>query len=120
MPMEIALNQLGVKAIAETLPPADYRIPQILGGLGILKFNDDVSGKINSGHVFKLDDPQVLAIRSASVEAVGLLKARYEQQHGKQITCAELDGLLYLLSRNRPLMAMKAMKPHMLVATAGF
>jgi hypothetical protein len=120
MTLEIALNQLGATAVAETLPPADYRIPQILEGLGILKFSDDVSRKINTGHIFKLEDPEVHAIRAATVEAVGLIKARYEQQHGKEISCAELDGLLYLLSRNRPLMARTTMKPHMLVATAAF
>ncbi len=120
MTMEIALNQLGAKAIAETLPPADYRIPRILEGLGILKFSDEVSRKVKDGHVFRLEDPEVHAIRAATVEAVGLIKARYEQQHGRETTCAEIDGLLYLLSRNRPLMTRTTMKPHMLVATAAF
>lgn len=120
MTMEIALNQLGERAIAETLPPADYRIPQILEGLGILRFADDVSRKINSGHVFRIADPEVRAIRAMTVEAVGHIKAAYGRQHGAQITCADLDGLLYLLSRNRPLMTRASMKPHMLVATAAF
>ena len=39
---------------------------------------------------------------------------------GRETTCAEIDGLLYLLSRNRPLMTRTTMKPHMLVATAAF
>ncbi len=120
MTMEIALNQLGAKAIAETLPPADYRIPQILEELGILSFSVDVATKLDRGHVFKLDDPEVHAIRAATVEAVVLVKARYEQQQGQQISCAELDGLLYLLSRNRPLMARSTMRPHMRVITAAF
>ena len=120
MTMEIALNQLGERAIAETLPPADYRVPQILEGLGILKFSSDVSAKITSGHVFRLEDPEINAIRAATVEAVGLIKSRYEKQQDRETTCAEIDGLLYLLSRNRPLMARHTMKPHMLVATAAF
>jgi Potential Queuosine, Q, salvage protein family len=118
--MEIALNQLGQRAIAETLPPADYRIPQILEGLGILRFADDVSRKIDGGHVFRITDPEVRAIRAMTVEAVGHIKAGYERQHNTSMTCAELDGLLYLLSRNRPLMTRASMKPHMLVATAAF
>ena len=120
MTMEIALNQLGAKAKALTLPPADYRIPQILEGLGILRFNDELNNKIFNGHVFRISDPEVRAIRAQTVEAVGHIKAAYERQHGTDITCAELDGLLYLLSRNRPLMARASMKPHMLVATAAF
>ena len=118
--MEIALNQLGETAISQTLPPADYRIPQILEGLGILRFTDDVTRKICSGNVFRITDPEVCAIRAMTVEAVGHIKSGYERHYGTQITCAELDGLLYLLSRNRPLMARASMKPHMLVATAAF
>lgn len=120
MTMEIALNQLGAKAKALTLPPADYRIPQILEGLGILRFSDALSAKINDGHVFRITDPEVRAIRAMTVEAVGHIKASYERQHSTTKTTAELDGLLYLLSRNRPLMTRASMKPHMLVATAAF
>lgn len=120
MTMEIALNQLGAKAKALTLPPADYRIPQILEGLGILRFNDALCAKISDGHVFRITDPEIRAIRAMTVEAVGHIKAGYERQHHASITCAELDGLLYLLSRNRPLMTRASMKPHMLVATAAF
>lgn len=120
MTMEIALNQLGCRAVSETLPPADYRIPQILEGLGILKFSNDVAAKIRRGHIFSLDDPEVQAIRSATIEAVGLIKDRYERHHGRKTTCAELDGMLYLLSRNRPLMTRATMKPHMIVATHAF
>lgn len=120
MTMEIALNQLGHTAVAETLPPADYRIPQILEGLGILRFSTELSDKVARGFVFRIDDPHVRAIRAMTVEAVGLIKATYEAQHDKNISCAELDGLLYLLSRNQPLMSRATMKPHMLVATHAF
>jgi hypothetical protein len=120
MTMEIALNQLGAKAKALTLPPADYRIPQILEGLGILNFSDALQDKLTHGHVFRISDPEVKAIRAMTVEAVGHIKACYELQRGKAITTAELDGLLYLLSRDRPLMSQASMKPHMLVTTAAF
>ena len=120
MTMEIALNQLGAKAKALTLPPADYRIPQILEGLGILRFSDALSTRITDGHVFRIADPEVRAIRAMTVEAVGHIKAGYERQRGHAITCAELDGLLYMLSRNQQLMTRPAMKPHMQVATAAF
>lgn len=120
MTMEIALNQLGAKAEALTLPPADYRIPQILEGLDILRFSEALRSKIIDGHVFRITDPEVRAIRAMTVEAVGHVKVSYERQNGRDITCAELDGLLYLLSRNRPLMSRATMKPHMLVATKAF
>jgi hypothetical protein len=120
MTMEIALNQLGYVAIAETLPPADYRIPQILEGLGILRFSPALSEKVADGHVFHIDDPDVRTIRAMTVEAVGLIKAAYEERHGRAVSCAELDGALYLLSRNRALMGSSHMKSHILVTTAAF
>lgn len=120
MTMEIALNQLGHKAIAETLPPADYRIPQILEGLGILRFAPELSDKIASGHVFRIDDPHVRTIRAMTVEAVVMIKKAQEERLGRNVSCAELDGLLYLLSRNQRLMADAGRKPHMMVATHAF
>lgn len=118
--MEIALNQLGYKAQALSLPPADYRIPQILEGLGVLKFRAALSRKIDAGHLFVLNDPEVRAIRAMTVEAVGHIHERYAAHHGNPITCAELDGMLYLLSRNQSLMSRASMRPHMLVATPAF
>lgn len=118
--MEIALNQLGIKARTLSLPPADYRIPQILESLGVLKFSAPLSAKIDDGHLFELNDPEVRAIRAMTVEAVGLIRDNYERRHGSPITCAELDGVLYLLSRNQSLMTRASMKPHILVATAAF
>lgn len=118
--MEIALNQLGYKAQALTLPPADYRIPQILEGLGVLKLSAALSAKIAAGHLFELNDPEVRGIRAMTVEVVGHIRDRYEARYGKPVSCAELDGMLYLLSRNAPLMRTTSMRPHMLVATAAF
>ena len=120
MTMEIALNQLGLRATAETLPPADYRIPQILEGLGILRFSNALSRKLADHHIFRRDDPEIVAIRAMTVEAVGLIRQFYGRHHARDITCAELDGLLYLLSRNRPLMTTTKLRPHMMVATAAF
>lgn len=120
MTVEIAFNQLGERAIAHTLPPADYRIPQILEGLGILRLSDHLAAKIEAGHIFRLDDEEVHALRSMTVEAVGQIRSAYERIHARPITCAELDGMLYLLSRNPDVMARRAMKPHIKVATAAF
>lgn len=120
MTMEIALNQLGGKAVALIPPAADYRLPQILEGLGVLRFDAALESKIQNGHVFGLRDPEVCAIRAMTIEAIGHIKLRYEDRYGLNITCAELDGRLYLLSRNHQLMTRASMKPHILVATAAF
>lgn len=120
MTMEIALNQLGFKAFADTPPPADYRIPQILEGLGILRLSRRMREKIEDGHVFHHDDPHVEVIRAATVRAVRLIRSAWEAENGKPISCAELDSMLYHLSRNRALMGQCVKRPHMLVATPSF
>lgn len=120
MTMEIALSQLGHKAVAATPPPADYRIPQILEALGILRFDPQLAELIAKGHLFERSDPRVHAIRAMTVEAFGLIRDAYARHHGQPITAAELDGRLYLLSRDARLMTRIATRPHMLVATPAF
>ncbi len=120
MTMELALKQLGYAAHANTIPPADYRIPQILEGFGILKFSDDLADKLANQHVFSLTDPEVRALRAATVQAVAAIGAAYEQRAGTRPSPASLDGMLYMLSRNATLMNSGRMKPHMTVATMAF
>jgi hypothetical protein len=81
-------------------PPADYRIPQILEGLGILQFSERLTGKIGRSHVFRLDAPEVRAISAAAVEGAGLIKDAYERHYSKNTTCAEnLERLLQANAR---------------------
>lgn len=118
--MEIALNQLGHRATSMTPPPADYRIPQILEGLGILKFNQKLADGIDTSHLFAAADPEVRAVRTMTVEAAGQIRDAYQRHYGRNIGTGELDGMLYLLSRDRRLMSRATIKPHMLVSTLQF
>lgn len=120
MTLEIALKDLGFDAKAYTVPPADYRIPQILQGLGVLRFHDELARDIERGRVFHARDRQVHAIRAATVEAVTEISKNLVVHDRSPLTTAELDSRLYLLSRNQALMTTRAMKPHMLVATLSF
>ncbi len=120
MTMEIALKDLGFAAKSFTVPPADYRIPQVLEGLGVLRFHNVLASEIEQGRVFRQGDVQVRAIRRATVEAVTAIGEALAQQTGRAISTAELDSRLYLLSRNPALMSARSMKPHMLVATLAF
>lgn len=120
MTMEIALNDLSITARSMTPPPADYRIPQILEGVGILHLETHLKEKVARRYLFAHDDPEVRAIRTATVEAVGHIRSAYEAHYQKRTGFAELDGKLYLLSRNADLLARKSMHPHLLVATPSF
>lgn len=122
MTMEIALNQLGFNALAITPPPADYRIPHILSSsrFRILRYSKALAERIEAGHVFHAADPEPRAIRAMTVEAAGHIRAAYVQRFERSITPGELDGMLYLLSRNQALMPTKALHAHMMVATPAF
>lgn len=120
MTLEIALKDLGVDAKAYTVPPADYRIPQVLQGVGVLRFHDELARDIERGRVFQAHDCQVHAIRAATVEAVHEIGKHLVARDRTPLTTAELDSRLYLLSRNEALMTTRPMKPHMLVATPLF
>ena len=120
MTMEIALGQLGYAATAATIPPADYRIPQILESFGILRFTPALSQKLGRKMVFCLNAPEVRAMRAATVQAVGLIKIAFEKHSGAPVSSAALDGMLYMLSRDKAVMQSAAMKPHMQVATLAF
>jgi hypothetical protein len=66
--MEIALSQLGAAAAARTPPPSDYRIPQILEGLGIPQFGPRHTARLARGLVFALKAREVPPC-AAAVEA---------------------------------------------------
>lgn len=118
--MEIALTQLGQRAEAMTVPPADYRIPQILEGLGVLRLSPELSAKIEARHLFAATDPEVRALRSMTIEATGHIRSAYEQYYRCKVGSGELDGMLYLLSRNEELTRRAIQRPHILVATPAF
>lgn len=120
MTMEIALRDLGYRASAYTVPPADYRVPQILEGLGVLILSPALAAQIEGGRVFPGHAPEVHAIRRATVDAVSRIGKALVQRSGQTVSTAELDSRLYLLSRNTALMSGRRMKPHMLVATKAF
>lgn len=120
MTLEIALRDLGFEASAYTIPPADYRIPQVLEGLGILQFRPDLAKQIAAGRIFALDAPEVRAIRTATVRAVDAIRKCLLTEGHRPMSTADLDSCLYLLSRNEVLMSRTTMRPHMMVATLAF
>lgn len=120
MTMEIALTKLGYPATSSTTPPADYRIPQILEGFGILAFAPHVARQLSANHIFRRDDPAVRAIRAATIKAVGLIRSHYQAETGEALSTAHLDGMLYQLSRNENVMRARPFKPFMRVLTLAF
>jgi hypothetical protein len=112
MMMEIALNDLGIPSHSLTIPPSDYRLPQILEAHGVLAFGDDLSQKLNKCTPLPLNSQEARAIRAATVIAVT------DIQKATGTRLSEVDARLYMMSRQPSVMAQA--KPHMIVPTMNF
>ena len=75
---------------------ADYQVPKVLRGLGILKYADPVASRVDSGNLIAQDDPIEVAIRAATVVACErVAKAKGVSPH-------ELDYLLWTKRNDFP------------------
>lgn len=54
---------------------SDYVLPQVLEGLGVLRYSDDLRRKIESREGFDENDPAVQDLRAATIDACALLSA---------------------------------------------
>lgn len=68
---------------------ADYQIPKVLRGLGVLRYNDELGSQVDSGRLLEPDGPCEIAIRAASVIACEEISEK------KNIGAPELDFWLW-------------------------
>lgn len=78
---------------------ADYKIPQILRELGILRYADTLACKVDAGYEVIAGSDEELAVRAATVAAVEIIK----QKTG--LTAPQIDGALWLAAQNKTCMA---------------
>jgi len=79
---------------------ADYRLPQALRGLEILKYSEEVAELVDNGKVLKAGGREEAAIRSATVVASYKLTEEFNSNLDKKITAAHVDGFLFRYGRN--------------------
>lgn len=91
---------------------ADYKVPQVLNGLGILKYSDGLSECIHSNKYIPKDSDQEIEIRACAIQAGEIIKTEL-QKTIPWITSAHLDTYLWRTSKNPNLI----LPPHHLTRT---
>jgi len=79
---------------------ADYRIPQLLLGEGVLEYNDELLQKVKSQEVFIYGCPEEVEIRAAMITAVELLKDEL-QSLNVNWSSVEIDWLLWQVGEEK-------------------
>lgn len=77
----------------------DYKIPQILNYLGVLEYSERLNKKIKNKILIPAGSLQELEIRSATVQAVEILKKELKAK-GQNIPAFQLDWILWNKSKN--------------------
>ena len=88
------------------LIPADYQIPKVLEGLGILKYSDELKNSIENDIILPAVSKYEVEIRANTIIAIEQLK------HLTGLSTSELDGYLFSI-KNDP----KFNKHHLTITT---
>jgi len=96
----ISKGQPGLKNLEKLTAFADYKIPQILRSLGILKYSDKLANKIDSYLPIKKDSKEEVEIRAATIWAVELIRQKLQKKY-KFVTAPHLDTMLWNKSQTK-------------------
>jgi hypothetical protein len=94
---------------------ADYKIPQILRNLGIIKYSPKLADKIDSYQLILKDSADEVEIRAATVWAVELIKQQLQTKYNF-VTAAHVDSMLW----NRSQTKTKDQKPYHRTLTTAY
>ena len=86
------LPNIQMKNIDQLTIFADYKLPQILRGFGILKYHKELTKKVDSYTILEKDSPEEIEIRSATIWACELIAHKIGE---KPVT---VDNALWHLS----------------------
>lgn len=105
------LKSRGIDVELGQLPVAsDYRIPETLNAAGVIEFSDDLLDRLNRRELMGEDDPVVMEIRCAAIEAVDKIC----QKAGLSVD--QVDLALWMASRDGTLDALKQANTNVKVA----
>jgi hypothetical protein len=79
---------------------ADYKVPQVVHGLGILVYSDDLTAMLQRREVLPHGDAREVEIRAASIEVVERLREALEGR-GAAMRSFELDWALWTLGQEQ-------------------
>ena len=102
----------GIALKADLTAYSDYRIPQVLRHLGIIRYNAKLAAMVDSGELIESGSPEELAIRSMTILACARLAA------ASGLTDMEIDSWLFEQSREEDFQ--KNAKPFHLTKTTDY
>lgn len=92
---------------------ADYKLPQVLRHVGVLKYGPDLAKKVDEGVLLPAGGAEEVEIRANTVWAADLISRSLEGM-GVSLRAFELDSILWNMGRREKL----GVKPHHRVLTA--
>jgi len=87
---------------------ADYRIPQLLSNIGIMKYSEQLKDHIENHRVIPAGSEVELSIRAHTVQAVELMRESLKRITGHEILSIQLDWILW----ERGEANLKSLQPH--------
>jgi hypothetical protein len=77
---------------------ADYKLPQVLREVGILRYDEALSAKVDSEFPIESGSPEEVEIRACTIWAVELIR-RYLRGLGKGLKAHEIDWVLWNMAQ---------------------
>ncbi len=111
----ISKGKQGLKNLEKLTAFADYKIPQILRGFGILKYSSGLADKIESYLPIEKDSKEEIEIRAATVWAVELIKQKLQEKY-EFVTAPHIDTMLW----NKSQIKKKEDKPYHRTLTTAY
>lgn len=96
----IASGEKELKNLNKLTAFADYKIPQILRNLGVIKYTEELANKIDSYVLIEKDSKDEVEIRSATIWAVELIRRELQKEHNF-VTSSHVDSMLWNKSQTK-------------------
>lgn len=96
----VANSEKELKNLNKLTAFADYKIPQILRNLGIIKYTEELANKIDSYVLIEKGSEDEVEIRSATVWAVELIRQELQKKYDF-VTSSHVDSMLWNKSQTK-------------------
>ena len=100
-------GDLKIKNIEETTVAADYRLPQALRELGIIKYSKSLANKVDRYKLIPAGSIEEVEIRASTIYACELIRQQFE------LPISRIDNILWRFGRD-------CTKPHHLTETTAY
>lgn len=111
----VASGKGGLRDLDKLTAFADYKIPQILRNLGVVKYTKELADKIDSYKLIEKGSEDEVEIRAATIWAVELIRQELLEKHSF-VTASHVDSMLWNMSQTKA----KGEKPYHRTLTTAY